>query len=884
MARNFARLNPAAIGPSLELEDGGLVVTSNAVSLNISRMVRGTVPILTGMLYFEVAFWGDGALLNQAAVGIVRQSHSLAKYVGEQSTGYGFKVGNGGIYSNNALVTAAEAAGKEVYIGVLVDMTALTCTWLVNGSPIASVSIANAVWYPAITVSATEAYALRCYANFGQYEFEYPQTGTPDNSGDVIAGWYQDTVTPTQLHLCAKGARAFNTRDTDSLQLVTFEPRILNARNFEYSRKCNVWTSGSRNDSSTFTSIDLDNKDGRFDAEIGEDRRDQIVTVVVVRSDLPYDSGEVVCTGVVDSFRGVGEDIARLTIKDRMTSLERPLQRRRMPPWADDGVANTPVPITLGAVRNVSPPLEDAVNRKYRLHDGPITNIVSVRDKGAPLDPHSSPPQYSPTKDADGLLLETDAIGLLTVDMSSEGDQVVIPGAADILSGAGLYTTWPNPAVEPPGWLKGGTISALVRQGTSNGMPQNYVAALSSTDGYNPAGGDVGAWLRYDTANLLPGKTYRIQFKLVRTSGSASNGIGYGLMVRSDLTSLASGAVSPNLLPLQAPQFGVTGQAYTFTHTIPAGSARKLYFIAVAATNAGGLAIGIGGATWYDVKIELLGQLSPALPLIGIKLAPYLREIFRRAHIPDSDWVSADAEAIDDATGYEFGVHINQEMTIREALQLPLDSYCATMFTDRFGRYRVRRLIDPSTIDDGDLIAEFDETNVQRGVDSQPDLAPGLTTSMGARTNWRVYQESDFVTDTLTVPPALRTQFKRQQQFIEPFAGTLAPTYSFATLKQEIPSLFDNNEFARTEIARVCADFVIGRINKETGIQITTLPRFITFTAFYSTMAPPEFLFCDGIRMTYRRHRLEDGQKLVVFDVAVKPLSQSLRLVARGTE
>lgn len=879
MARIFARLNAAALGPNLELEDGGLVVAANAASLNISRLARGTLPAITGKRMFEVAFWGDGALLDQAAVGIVQATHSLAKYPGEQSTGWGFKVGNGGIYRNNTLNTAAIAAGKEVYIGVLVDMDALTCTWHINGSPIATVAIANAFWYPAVTVSGTEAYALRAYANFGQYDFEYSLTSTPDNSGRPIDGWYQDTSTPRQLRLCPKGGRAFHTRETDSLQLVSFEPRIVNAKEFEFTRTASVWTGGSRSDGTSYSRLDLDNKDGRFDDAIGEDRRDQIVTISIGRANQPYDAAEVVCTGVVDAFRGAGEDLAYLTIKDTLSSLERPLQRRRIPPWADSGVANKPVPITLGAVRNVSPPLERATERKYRLHDAPITNIVAVRDKGAPLDPLSSPPQYTPTQSADGLLLQTDAVGLLTVDMSSQGPQVVIPGAADVLAGAGLYTAWPNPAAEPPGWLLGGTVSALVRQGTAQGMPQDYVAALSSTKGYNPANGDVGAWLRYDTAVLQPGKSYRIQFKLVRTSGTASNGIPYGLMVRSDLSSLSTGAVTPHMLPLQGPQFGVTGQAYTFVHTVPPGAARKLYFIAVAATNAGGLAVGIGGATWYDVKVELLGQITPALPLVDIKLAPYLREIFRRARIADTKWVAADAEAIDAATGYGGGQHIDSEITVRDAARLPLDSYTATMTSDRYGRYRFRRLPDVDTVVE---VATFDASSIERGVDAQPDLAPGLTTQAGARTNWHQFTDSDFVTDTLTVPPALRTQFKAKQQFIETFNGTMAPSYAHASLAPALETWFDNPAFARTEIARACADYVSGRTNAKTGAAIATTPRFITFTAAYGGLAPPDLLFGDVIKVTYNRHRLQAGQKLAVFSTTVRPLARKLKITARG--
>jgi hypothetical protein len=887
MTRIFSIINPSALGPQLELEEENLIVVGNSNDMDIHRMARGTVGISSGMRYFEAAFYGEGALEDHVSVGIVKSNHSLSTYVGQQALGYGYRVGDGGIYNNDTKIENCDPADKEVYIGVLIDMTAVTCSWFVNGSLVATTAIDSGTWYPAVTVSAVDAYDLRAYVNFGQYAFATPQRGTVDNTGPYVAGWYQDTVSPSQLRLCPKKGKAFHTQPTDLLASVSFMPRILNPEQFKWTRKCSVWTQNNRNSGATFGSIEVDNADGYFDTIGGEDRRDQIVSVMMCRADDSYNNAQVICTGVVDSVTPVGETAVRFTVKDRLSTLERAFQRRRFDPWADEGVANTPIPVTLGANRNINPPLQDAVNRTYRLHDGQITNIVAVRDKAALLDPNSSPPQYVPSLGGQAVDLQTDAVGLLTVDASSQGTQVVIPGADDILDGDGTFTTWPNPLADPPNWVSGGTVTALVRTGTAQSMPQDYVVALETSNSYNPQAGRYGAWLRYDTANLLPGKSYRVQFKLVRSYGAPSPIIGnmsFGLMVRTDLTELASGAVTPLLQPLQAPQFGSNGQSYSFVYKVPPGAARKLYFIVAAAKGGTGAGVGLSGSYFYDVKVELLGEITASLPLEGITLQAYMREVFARAGVPDSDWVSSDAAAIDLATGYTGGTYIRDQITVRAALEIPLDSYGACLFTDKLGRYRVRRLVDPTNVSDGSLVATFDASNIMTGVNVSPDLAPGLTTQMGARRNVKAFSESDFVTDTLAVPMAMRTQFMRDFQFIEPFGGTLSSTYAFASLAPPIGSWFDDNLMARREISRICVDYLADRTRQGARTKITTTPRFIEFAFIYRTLAPTELLFGDAIKATYRRHRLGSGQKLAVFDVEIAPYNQTCTVLARGVE
>jgi hypothetical protein len=890
-------LYSSGAGGGLALEQGGLVVTNN--TNNEIFLARATHGAMSGKSFFEAAFYGEGILVDRATVGIVAPSHLLDKYVGQQD-GYGLKAGSGGIYRNNLEVISAAnapAVGKKVFIGVLYDATAGTCTWYVNGSFHARVTgVPVGPWYPAVSVSGVKANDLRCYVNFGQYAFAFPQDGTDNAVDPPVEGWYSEGANSDPLYLCPRNSPGFTSRPDDTPVLVTFEPRIANADAMSVSTRSSVWPWGNGNSGSSYGELEVDNADGRYDNLAGTDLRDQVARIVTATPGGSFDAANAVFTAVVDDVKCIGESRLRISFKDIQSTLERPLQRRIFPPWADPGVAFRPLPITLGACRNVAPMLEDQVERRYRLHDAPITNITAVRDKGTLLDKNSSPPQYVPTDDLQGFLLQTNPVGLLTADVSSEGAQVAIPGVTDVLDGAGSFANWPVGATAPTGWIySGGSTNELTRTNIVQGA---NVAALSTR--INFGNGD-SAFLRYGTAILEGGKTYRIQFKLVRTYGappSVSPGLGYGLMVMSATSATKpdgnpSAAISPYRQPLVAPQFGSQGIAYTFTYTVPPGPMRYLYFV-VTTADAYGTSLGTGvgsGAYFYDIKVQRLGEIEQALPLQGITLERYWSEIFRRAGVPQSAWSREDCAAIDLAAKYKFGVHIRDPITVLQALRLPLDTFGAAMFTDAQGRFRVRRLTDPTpqlpSTPPGpsiELAASFGAGDIQRGLTPRNDLAPGLTTSIGARRNWQPFNDSDFVTDLVLVPAATRTQFKAKYQFVRNAPAALASAYGFASSAPELESLLDDPADAQKEILRMTAPYTIdANSGTPLGKLATTLPRFIEFTVYYDTVAPPALLFGDVINVTYPRHRLAGGQPLVVVGTTINPYTKTMQIVAWGS-
>lgn len=886
MARSFAVLNQNALGPTLEIELGGLVVTSNANGTDRNRTARATYGNRASTMFFEVAFYGDAAMAaNLCYVGLCKGNHSLSQYVGRSANSWGYNVGGTGIYNNDAqAVATTTAAAKEMYIGVYVNFSnpsAPVATWLVNGSPIGSATLAAGTWYPAISLGCTTAYDMRAFVNFGQRTFAYPYFDPNSGEKVPVAGVYVDTASPSPIYLCPTEDGGFQTRATDSIPIITFQPSILKADTFTIGRRNYVWMFGNKSEGATFGTIEIDNVDGTYDRLLTEDWRDQPVLIMEVERGAAYNDARVLASVIVDKIEPRGETSIVLSFKDKVTTLERPVQRMLHPPFADEGIANTPVAITLGACRNIPVPLINQAQRLFSLADDAVTNIAAMRDKGALLNPNYSPPQYTPSNNLRNVILETLPQGLLTADVSSEGPQVVIPGADDVLAGAGQFDNWTvGPPTPPTGWQTGGNVSTFTRPTVP--APQNYAVGLSTPDTYNPTGvsGQDGAWLETTTAILQPGKTYRINFKLLNTQGTASpvtGGMNWGLMVRSDVTTnSAFGAISPNMQPLQAPAWGSQSASYTFVYTVPPGAARKLYFIACASTGTVGTGFGFGSVSFYGVRVELLGDVVQELPLQSITLENYMHEILEaRAGLTAADWVPQDCIDIDDETGYRFGVHIKDVATVRAAIDAPLDSFCASQFTDNEGRLRIRRFRDPDTVADVDVVAEWSGLEAAYNVGSTPDYAPGLTSTAGARRNWKQYTDSDFVTDYFAVPAAFRTQLKRPSQFLVVASGSAAPSYLHAINAPPLDTVLDDPTQAQAEIDLRMLPYTAGRMRQNT--QVVTGPRFVTFTVYYEGFAPAIF-FGDVVKLTYPRFGLNAGKKLIVLETTLNPVTKQLTL------
>lgn len=861
--KTYALFDTHAEGPDEIVAQGGEVITCTVDADDIHRLVRLTEGFSTGIHRFQVGYYGEGEIAGKVSHGIVTAAHSLSKYVGEESTGYGFKAGDGGIFNNNAQVTATDPTVKQVMCDVILDCDALTCEFRVNGSSIAIVAIASGqTWYGAVGVgSEIAAGDISAYIITGANAFDFID---PVQS----VGWYTETQGFGSLRMCAQ--TGFLTAGTDTPPYVSYAPDMLEFFGFATKRSCSVWSWSNQSSGATFGTLAQKNDKGQYDFMLRTDPRDAKVTVRSVPVGGTFADAFVVATANINAVSTDGEAILRSSLGDTLSTIQRQLQTRKFPPWVDEGIANRPYPILLGAVRQVAPLLRDEENRLWQLGDASINNIGVLRDQGDPLDPNASPPDYALTADASSLQTNVMPVGKLTGDFSSLGQQNQIDGAVDVLAGAGLFTTWTNPSNPPDGWTSGGGGS-FAREGIAQGFPQNYVAQIVATDPWSPGTGKFGKWLKFASA-LLPGRTYNVVLKLRNAVGGPPSPVGgadYGIRILSALDNAPSSAMSPFGAPLQQPLWRDQDQ-YTFTYQVPAGGTRDLYVSVACATGATSAIV-----SFYGIALELLPLTQPEVPLQPMLLNVFMQNIIeQRLGLTSSDWVQQDAIDIDVRTGYDgIGYYTSDPVTGEAALRAATDSYCAVIFTDHLGRIRVRQLIDPDTISDGDIVASFNATNIQYPMNCVIDAATGLTTSMISQKNNYISTPTDFVSDTNAatgISYALRARFQQQGQFLAVATVPLAGYYAFAQLAPPLVSLFDNPDNAQTEINRVNALY-------------STTPCFYTFTVLFNgnnAQTLCRLIFGDGIIVTYDRYGLDNGKKMIVVDANVLPGNFSIEIVA----
>lgn len=268
-----------------------------------------------------------------------------------------------------------------------------------------------------------------------------------------------------------------------------------------------------------------------------------------------------------------------------------------------------------------------------------------------------------------------------------------------------------------------------------------------------------------------------------------------------------------------------------------------------------------------------LGPMTANLSSVGVvageptpaTMQQAIREVMRRAGI--TAWSSTDAAAIDTATGYAgVGYYSAQPVTGRPVLAMICASFGAWYWQDGAGVLRLARIVDPDTLTPA---LELDGSELAEDVTYATDTAPGLTTRMAYRLNYRQLRENEYVTDLADVPHELRAQLSAPQGGIVTAAGagTLPSEYRHALDADPYPSLFYSTADAQAEISRVVAMYQTVRRHWSVVLKGST-----------STDVQPG----QCVRLTYPRHGLGAGRKLLVRRVERNPTTGDLKLLLWG--
>jgi hypothetical protein len=395
---------------------------------------------------------------------------------------------------------------------------------------------------------------------------------------------------------------------------------------------------------------------------------------------------------------------------------------------------------------------------------------------------------------------------------------------------------------------------------TFTGGPQTQASYISTA---------IGA------ATILSGKRYRIKFD-VKAADVSAEGINaaFGLIVNDTTGPRVDSVLGHSVLvgSLSDPAFGAG--SFTVDFVAPF----DVRYLCVGAS----LSILSGdptpGSSWVEFDnvtvVKLPDPPVSGAPLQGISLTNFFKEIIlrsERAGLTDADVDYTSTDAIDTSAPYPFGVYVQSAITIDGLSRAPLDSFCASITEDETGARRVIRLTDPELAADGDIVAEFDGSNLDDMPTWDRDPAIGLTARAGAPHNW--YQFTDgtqFVDDfdpATGIDAQTRAQFMRASQNFVSTDVVLDPSYQFALDADPIPYLLDLLADAKAELNRVCGMF-------------TKVRKHYTFSGALDDQSIPRV--GDIVRVTWPRGDLAAGKKLFVKRVRYFPWSRRADITAWG--
>jgi hypothetical protein len=879
MDREFARFDPTALGAHLELEGSDLIVTHNADADSINRMVLCTQGKTDGVHRVEVMIYGAAEAAtthfvpDKVSVGVATDDEILTHYVGESAESVGWRVATGHVYVNNSTLytylgsSMPGALAGGTWISIVLDASNPSfpsVQFFLGGDLVGGGNLpAGKTYFFAVSVGGVTAYDLRVFANFGQRVFE---ERLDFDFGDLppTFGWSQapDTFDPVRV---AFGRDFISSADDDPPSEPWFADILPGAQAF-FETGTNFWFwGGSPIAQASFGSLELNNRNGRYDNVCLDDVRDQPVLLRALDNGDTLADAEVIGSGIVDDVKPNGDRSASVQMRGTLARFERELRRRFFAPNATEAVANKPRPVTIGAGRSIEPDLYNEAERLFAISDKPLTNIASVRDKGDLLDPTAG--DYTATGDLAGVQLETLPDGRLTCDVSSEGTVAIVPGATDVLVGAGEFSSWTagTPAGPdnvlgdndtPDGWdFVGAIVNSAHTDGGEihdNGSGGAFIISFTIGDPF---------YLRSTDAVLVAGRAYRWTMNvqsLVRGLDPVNGPEGYMTLSLDDGT-VALARVT-------------TSGVYTGHVFIPDTDPDRKVSIGLGASPGGSASCGPSSMNIDDVRFEEITDFVPA-PLEGATLETFAREILvLRAGESEDAFSAADCEAIDTATGAKIGWHRGAEsVQIIEALAAPLNSLNSSMYEDTSGKIRFGQFRNPDEAADEEIVLEIEESMLFSPAAPLRDLAPALTTRVAVRKNWsRFSSPSEFVTDLdpiTGISASLRKAFMAEAQIVRASAVDLAACYAHARDADPLISLLDDPDKALELLENVLRGYRVPR-----GFWTLRISE-----DYASVIAQ-----CSIVRLHQRRFGASSGKKLFVRKVRREPTVRRLTVTAWG--
>jgi hypothetical protein len=471
---------------------------------------------------------------------------------------------------------------------------------------------------------------------------------------------------------------------------------------FSRGGDCVLWGGKGGGGQSGLGNIELINNDGELDSLCTGSQEDAWVDVYDVYQDQPMSTAVHISAAVVSRIEGRGEKTARLVTGDIRERLDVPLQTSLYESGdGEDTLIGRGRPVSIGNPLSCPVILVDGVDYDYDVHDSDAHTVVIVRDKGYPLDVGTLPGdgyKISPDAGIFGIQLLQTPIGRVVADISATTFSAeVLVGSAE-----GDFAT------DIADWTTATTGSATV-------VWDGVGAAEMTADGTSAA---ARSELKFPT-ELTAGQSYTASAAVNLTTVTGPTGYA-GIQIFFRPTSLA---------PADYVSIGTrtTAGTATLSATFVAPVAGHLVIECVAS----------GGAT-VEALIDTVRLDRVAA---GGNLTDVIQLLLARAGISSDRINSSSLTALDTARPWPVSYWADKGESVGSVLQKILDSVCGFMYLDNTGDITFDYLRPPEDADA--VVLDITSTELAGAIESEPDLAPGLATTVAGSKNWYAYGEGE---------------------------------------------------------------------------------------------------------------------------------------------
>jgi hypothetical protein len=187
-----------------------------------------------------------------------------------------------------------------------------------------------------------------------------------------------------------------------------------------------------------------------------------------------------------------------------------------------------------------------------------------------------------------------------------------------------------------------------------------------------------------------------------------------------------------------------------------------------------------------------------------------------------------------------------------------MDSVYGWVYTDANGDIAVGRLIPPEALDAS--VVTITETELAGEIEVEPDLAPGLSTTVAGARNWYQYGEGELADGVLDADrPILTADYRIRKTAVSAVGVELGPRAgaSVSDLSTSgIPTLLDD----ATDL-QAAANYLADLYPAGLPRRFYKIPCFLSLTSI-ATMKPG-----DKITLTYPRFGCDAGRALRVIGI-----------------